>query len=131
MSDTNKKQTKLTLENLIAKKLQKNSTEKFTKNIYVSKLDGELTFEIPPFDDLLDYSDSMKTRDSKGVKQMYKTLCYDTCKMLHNKELLESYGVVEPYDIIDILFYDIDIMNVGEAITNARNPQAVTEEIKK
>lgn len=131
MNNTNKKQVKLTLEDLVAKKLQKNNNKVFDKNIYVSKLDGELTFEIPTFDELLGYSDDMQTRDSKGIKQMYRKLCYDTCKMLHDKELHKAYGVVDPYDIVDYMFYDIDIMTVGEAISEARNPKKVTEEIKK
>lgn len=131
MVDTNRKQVKVTLQDLINKKLQKNDNKRFNKSIYVEKIEGELVFEIPTFDELLEYSDEMETRNSKGVKQMYKKLCYDTCKMLHDKELHKAYGIVEPYDIIDFLFYDIDIMNVGEAISEARSPKKVTETVKK
>lgn len=131
MADTNKKEVKVTLQDLINKKLQKNDNKRFNKSIYVEKIDGELVFEIPTFDELLEYSDEMETRDGKAVKQLYRKLCYDTCKMLHDKELHKAYGVIDPYDIVDFLFYDMDIMRVGESISEARKPKKVTEAIKK
>lgn len=129
---TNAVAVKLTLTDLINKKLQKKSTEVKFKNIYVKKLDGELLFKIPTEDEVFDVLDEVQeNKSTKHIKEVYTKLIFRQCDTLHEKELLESYGITRGFDIVDILFSTSDIMNVGNALVGEVDLDDENEEIKK
>ena len=96
-----KKATKLTVEDLIAKKQQRELQQAGFKQVYIESLGGELEIEklpVPKYLGLLGDVDE----DSSALEnvQAQVSLIYESCPLLHNKALQEAYECVEPTDIV-------------------------------
>jgi hypothetical protein len=128
---TNTNAVKLTLTDLINKKLQKKSTEVKYKNVYVSKLDGELTFKIPTEDEMFSIIDELgEDKSTKHIKEIYTKMIYRQCDMLHEKDLTDAYGITRGFDIVEVLFTTNDILNTGNSIMDEANFDEKEQEIK-
>ena len=108
---------KVSLEQLIKKKLERDGKRDATKEIYVKSLDGEITFKNPSDTQRIEFADKTKTGSYVDMMEAYGKLIYDCCPMLHSKELQESIEVDYPYDTVKAIF-DI-LMFVPERKTRA------------
>lgn len=123
--------TKLTLQDLINKKLQRESTEVKFKEIYASKIDGNLVFKVPTEDEAYEYVDELEEdRSTKAIKIIYKKMIYNCCEILHNKELHEAYEIKDPIDIIDIMFKTKDILSIGNILIQESGVSEKEEKVK-
>lgn len=110
---------KLTLDSLIAKKIQKNDSKKQYKNYYVKSLDGELVIEKPDRVYALEIMDSMAKDDSvTGVYNICKDVIYNSVKILRDAELQRTYNCGSPDEIIDKLFAIDEVIELGTAIVD-------------
>lgn len=112
-----KEMKKLTLNDLLSAKMQKEKDKISFKDIYVNSLGGTLTFKKPSNDDILDTIDQIgDDQSTKVCVEAFKFLIYENCDMLHNDELLKEYEVVEPTEIVDKIFDIADIINTGNEL---------------
>ena len=115
------KAKKLTLEELIARKRQGDNDKFAVKEIYVSNLDGNIVLHKGSVAKVIDLMDSIENADSiKEGYEFQKQLIYMHCPIMHDKQLQDEYGCVEPYDIVDKLFGDNvgDVAKAAEEILN-------------
>jgi hypothetical protein len=128
---TNINAVKLTLQDVINKKLQKDSNEVKYIDIYASKLGGNLTFKIPTDDETFEIIDELgEDKSTKHIRDVYAKMIYRRCDMLHEKEVLEAYEITVGFDLVAILFSNKDIMTIGNAIVDATGFGEKEEEIK-
>jgi len=128
---TNIDAVKLTLQDIINKKLQKKSTEVKFKEIYTSKMDGKLIFKIPTEEEMFDIIDDLgENKKIKHIKDVYIKMIYRQCEMLHEKELLAAYDITRGFDIVEILFTTKDILSIGNTFMEESDFGDKEEEIK-
>lgn len=113
-----KKNTVLTLDQLIARKVQKDKNAIGFKDIYVKSLDGCLKFEKPTDDDVLQCMTDMgdNEKDIKRIYEAYKTLEYNCCPSLKNPKLQEAYEVKDFYSIVNKLFEVAEVLAIGSEL---------------
>ncbi|MBW9170780.1 hypothetical protein K2F43_06110 [Clostridium estertheticum] len=129
---TNTNDVLLTLDDLINKKLQKKSTEVKYETIRASKLKGNLKFRIPNDDEVFELMDDVRENNkTKALKATFIKLIYNQCPMLHEKTLLDAYGIDgNPEDIVDVLFNNADIFRIGNKFSSESDLDEKEEEIK-
>lgn len=110
--------TKVSLEQLIKKKLEKDGKINATKDIYVESLNGNITVKNPSDAQKIEHLDKRKTGNYIDMMEAYTKLIYDCCPMLHSKELQESIGVMYPYDTVKAIFDIDEIADIGVKIIN-------------
>ena len=121
---------KLTLNQLIANRIE-HEKKRTSKDISVRSLGGELTFEKPPNEVLLDLMDKVGDgSNARDAIQAFRELIYDSCQMLKSRELHEEYGIKDPYDIVDALFDLGDIVTVGTQLLEMTGLNAEDLDIK-
>ena len=109
---------KVSLEQLIRKKLEKDGKRDVTKEIYVKSLGGNITVKNPSDTQKIEFADKTKTGSYVDMMEAYGRLIYDCCPMLHSKELQESIGVNYPYDTVKVIFDMEEITEIGPKILN-------------
>lgn len=109
---------KVTLEQLIRKKLEKDGKRTATKDIYIESLDGNITFNNPTDTMRIEYSERVKSESYIDMIDAMVKLIYDCCPMLHSKELQESCEVDYPYDIVRAIFDISEITDLGIKLIN-------------
>lgn len=109
---------KVSLEQLIKKKLDKDSKKNATKDIYIESLGGYITFNAPSDAQKIEYSEKTKSESYIDMINSMERLIYDCCPMLHSKELQEQTGIDYPYDIVRAIFEIDEIMDLGVALMN-------------
>ena len=122
---------KATFQDLIAKKLQKESEQFKVKDIYVTSMDATLTFKKPTDDQILDITDEIG--DGTNTRKMiaeFKKLIYKTCDLLQDTKLHEELEIKDPLDIVSKLFDLSDIMEIGEQLTDFIGIKGKAEEVK-
>ena len=108
-----KKGTKLTLADLLRRKAEKDSKNE-VKRVYVESMGGELELKKLPLPKFLEMLDSVNENTGAGESlRIQMDIIYESCPILHNKELQEAYECVEPTDIVGRIFDD----NIGEIMT--------------
>lgn len=115
-----KKGTKLTLQDLMARKEQRARDSIEYKRVHVESLGGDLELKKIPLLKYLDLIGGMDENTSAGdALRSQIELIYECCPLLHNKELQEAYECVEPTDIVSKIFDDNfrEIMMVGATIS--------------
>lgn len=106
----------LTLEDIIAKKAEKEDSKKAFKNIYIKSLGGDLTFSKPTREDILDCMDAIDDETKvSSVYEGYKKIIYDNCEILKNKELQSAYGV-KFNEIVEALLEVGEVMSIGNEL---------------
>ena len=109
---------KVTLKQLIEKKLEKDGKKTATKDIYIKSLDGCITFNNPTDSARIEYSEKTKNGSYVDMVDGMVKLIYDCCPMLHSKELQESIDVDYPYDTVKAIFDVDEIMDLGVKLMN-------------
>ena len=110
--------TKVSLDQLIRKKLDKDNRRTATKEIYIESLDGNITFTNPSDSQRIEYSEKVKSGSYVDLIEGTTRLIYDCCPMLQSKELQESIDVSYPYDTVKAIFEIDEITNIGVKLSN-------------
>lgn len=110
---------KLTLDDLLKKKEQREKEKTEYKTVYVDSLGGELEVKKLPLSKFMTLIDDISENTGAGESlRIQMELIYECCPLLHNKELQEAYECTEPTDIVGKIFDDnlSDVMKVVGAI---------------
>lgn len=122
----------LSLDQLIAKKTQRDAAKVAYKNLMSKSLDGELVVKKPNRETAIEYMDDM-TSCNESVKEIYavcKTAVYNSIKMLQKTELHEAYNCSVPDQIVDELFEIEEVIEMGTKIIDW-NEEGVDEAKQK
>lgn len=107
---------KLTLDDLIAKKLDKSKGIK-SFPFHVESLEGELTVQVPDESYILDaighFGDE---NDMVGILKGYQELIYSSVSLFRKPELHTAYEVIEPTDIVAKLLTFNERMELGSKV---------------
>lgn len=122
---------KITLEQLIRKKLDKDEKKAATKEIYIESLGGYITFTAPSDAQRIEYSDKTKSGSYVDMISAMERVIYDCCPLLHSKELLEGIGVDYPYDSVKAIFDVDEIADIGLKLIRFFEPDEEEEEEKE
>lgn len=114
----NKEIKKVSLKQLIEKKLERDNKKTATKDIYIESLGGSITFNNPSDAARIEYSEKIKTESYVDTVDGMVKLIYDCCPMLHSKELQESIDVDYPYDTVRSIFDITEIADIGVKLIN-------------
>ncbi|MCH4891179.1 hypothetical protein EZV73_26610 [Acidaminobacter sp. JC074] len=117
MGDT-KASKVLSLNQLIAKKTQRDQAKLAYKNIESYSLEGELVAKKPDRESLLEYMEAM-TNAGESFIEIYgvcKDAVYNSIPVLKEQALQEAYGCVEPDSIVDELFEVEEVIELGTKI---------------
>lgn len=109
---------KVTLKELIEKKLERDNKKTATKDIYIESLGGSITFNNPSDAARIEYSEKVKSESYVDMVDGMVKLIYDCCPMLHSKELQESIEVDYPYDTVRSIFDVTEITDIGVKLIN-------------
>lgn len=109
---------KVSLKQLIEKKLEKDGKKTATKDIYIKSLGGNITFNSPSDSARIEYSEKTKSESFFDMIDGMVKLIYDCCPMLHSKELQESIEVDYPYDTVRAIFDITEITDLGVKLIN-------------
>lgn len=109
---------KVSLEQLIKKKLERDGKKMATKEVYVESLGGNITVNNPSDTAKIDFADKTKTGSYVDMMEAYTKLIYDCCPMLHSKELQESIEIDYPYDTVKAIFDTDEIASIGVKVLN-------------
>lgn len=121
MESTKKTETKgikVSLEQLIRKKLERDDKKSATKEIYIEAFGGNITFNNPSDASRVEYSENTKSGSYIDMIDAMVKVIYDCCPMLHSKELHESCEVDYPYDIVKAIFDIDEITDIGVKLIN-------------
>ena len=104
---------KVSLKQLIEKKLAKDGKKIATKDIYIESLGGNITFNNPTDSARIEYSEKVKSGSYVDMIEGMIKLIYDSCPMLRSKELQESIEVEYQYDTVRAIFDVDEISDIG------------------
>jgi len=109
-----KRNTKITLANIIARKEQMLEGKKKPKTaqLYVKSLDGEITISCP---DKALIKDIMDSDDDMDEYLLYQCVIEPNLK---DANLHKEFGCVEPTEIVNILFEQGEIKQISREIIN-------------
>ena len=112
---------KVSLEQLIKKKLEKDGKKNATKEIYVEALNGSITVTNPSDSQRIEFADKTKSGSYVDMMEAYEKLIYDCCPMLHSQELQKEIEVDEIADIgVKVLnFFESDEEDSDEKLKNS------------
>lgn len=95
-------------------------------------LERTLEFRTPTRDEFVRFYDDLAA-DTESQCKAYAHLIYDTCGLLHDKELHELLEIKDPYDVVEKLFSVQTILEIGQQL-NIKfdiNKGDVAESLKK
>ena len=105
---------KLTLEQLIARKL-KNEGQETVKEVELSCLGGSILIKKIPLPRIINSIADIENADGNKKFEAFTEIVYNCCPIMHEKKLQEAYECAEPTDIVCKLLND----DVGALITLA------------
>lgn len=109
---------KISLKQLIEKKLEKDGKKTATKDIYIESLGGSITFNNPSDAARIEYSEKARSGSYVDMIDGMVRLIYDCCPMLHSKELQENIDIDYPYDTVRAIFDISEITELGVKLIN-------------
>lgn len=131
-----KKLQRLTLDNIIAKKLEREKNEIKFKDIEVPSLGGTILFNKPDDDSVLETFEKIKDHedDLRLLDEAYTDLIYSSCptfKEIFNNKSLEDITV--PTDVVKSILILSDRLQIGNELIEMTNlgKSNAGEEIKK
>lgn len=127
-----KRDTKLTLADLIAKKAAKEAEQNRTVDIFVESLGGSITVQNPKKNVVY------KTIDMTGESaedNMYANayLVYNSISLFQDKSLHEAYEVKDPIEIVEKLLLPVELKQVADKIMELagfNKPEDTIENVK-
>lgn len=126
------KSKKVSLKDLIAKKLQKDERKNKAKEIYIKSLGGSVDFYIPDERHALETADMLKDDNFSNIYEASKNIIYHSCKMLRNPELHEQLKIVDPISVVSEIFDINEIIEIGSELLEfaGLTDKGLNEEIK-
>lgn len=124
------RQTKLTLDELIRRKMQiqEAKRQRKTKELYIESLDGTITLTEPTKELMVDVTNM--DGDSYSINKYVVYNCVsEPC--LKSKELQECYECIEPSDIVDKLFSYGEVMQIGTHLNELAGLTTGVSEVEK
>lgn len=104
-------------DDLIARKIQRETEKGASKEITVPSMGKTLNFERPSDTEVIAFMDEINSAAGvSGVYAMYKNMIYQCCPALHAEKLREALGVVDPTDTVPKIMDPADVMEVGEKL---------------
>lgn len=97
------KSTKITLDQLIARKTQSEGDKLKLKEVYSEELGGTLTIKKLPLNKFFNIRDQI----GQTTEEAFRANCmlvYESCDIFHDSELIKLYNCAEPYDLIPKIF---------------------------
>ncbi len=95
---------KITFEQLIRRREQREEEKSKVIEIYVESMDGTLLFNKLSEDEILNIYDETDTKNTSSLIESARKIIYLSCPLLQDKKLLGELGVVDPFDVPKILF---------------------------
>ena len=122
----------MNLDELIAKKLQKDKSRLTFKEIEVPSYEGTLLFERPTDEEMLECMSNVGDgTDMVVIVDAYDKLIYNCCPTLKKTELHEQLSIADPRDVVKTLFDLSDRMFLGNELTEFSGIGDIKEKIKK
>ena len=122
---------KATFQDLIAKKLQRENDKLKITEVVVPSMGKALVFKKPSDDVLVNLIDDIGDgKDMHAIVGAYKRLIYMTCTALQDQKLHSELDVVDPYDVVDVLFDVTDVMQIGAALSDFVGLGGVGDDVK-
>ncbi len=109
---------KVSLEQLIKKKLEKDGKKNATKEIFVESLNGNITVTNPSDSQRIEFADKTKSGSYVDMMDAYSKLIYDCCPLLHSGDLQKEIEVDYPYDTVKAIFDTDEIAEIGVKVFN-------------
>lgn len=133
MSNPNQKRdVKLTLSALIAKKADKEAARNRSEDMYIESLGGCITIDVPIRSILYKAIDMTgDTTESQVYANMF--IIYNAVSLFRNPELLEAYDIKDNVEIVDRLLTIAEIREVAERVLELAGfskPEEVKQEQK-
>lgn len=123
---------KVSFDDLLRKKLLVD--EKKSETIDIEVFEGKaLTFKRLPEERIFDIIDGFdSSRTTKAADELIRTIIYECCDELHNEELHRKLGVVDPLDIVTLLFDHAERTRIGEELVRflKLDGEGIEEKIK-
>jgi len=110
--------TKVSLEQLIRKKLERDNRKNATKEVYIKSLNANLVVKNPSDTQKIEFADATKSGSYVDMMEAYVRLIYDCCPTLQSKELQDSIEVNYPYDTVKAIFDTEEIAEIGLKVLN-------------
>ena len=113
-----KKLQRVTLEQLLAAKMQREKDKLTVKEIEVPSLGGTLLFKRPSDESIFDAVNAIgkDEDDMRTIMDEMARIIYECCDFFHDKEVYEAMEVGDPIDIVYSTMTKMDIMQVGETV---------------
>lgn len=109
---------KVSLEQLIKKKLEKDGKKNATKEIFVESLNGNITVTNPSDSQRIEFADKTKSGSYVDMMDAYSKLIYDCCPLLHSGDLQKEIEADYPYDTVKAIFDTDEIAEIGVKVFN-------------
>ncbi|KQX69228.1 hypothetical protein [Paenibacillus sp. Root444D2] len=126
----NKRNTKLVLADLIAKKLDKENKRNKTEEYNIESLGGAVIIKVPEEGVLLKAIDMLKDESITGVMEAYVYLIYNSIDLFQNTELHKEYEVQVPTDIVYKLLELSERLRLGNYIFEFSGANNIEENVK-
>lgn len=124
------KNKKLTLEDLVTRKLQKDNDKFMVKEIFIDSLGGSLLFKKLKNSRILQLIDEIEDNKTSEMYQVSVEMIYESCEMLQNPELHKKCEIVDPLDIVPALISIKEILEIGSQLIEFFGFKEKIEEIK-
>lgn len=113
-----KKITRMTLDDIVKAKLQKEQDRLTVKDIEVPSIGKALTFRRPTRTEICDFMDriTQTEQQTEEMLEVFQNLIYACCDALHSQELFEQMGIEDPGEIVPAIMDDADILLVGDEV---------------
>lgn len=112
-----KKLKRLTLDQIIAAKEQKEKDRLAVKEIEIPSMGGTLLFRRPTDEQIFDFVDNIKDDDStQNTCDNYASIIHACCEELRDPKLYEEIETDHPVDIVYKVMDANDIITVGDAV---------------
>lgn len=127
-----KKDIKLTLADLIAKKAEKEAQQNKIEDIYIESLGGSITIQSPSKSIVYKAIDMTTDKiEDKMLANCY--LIYNSVKDFQKPELHEAYEIKDPLQIVEKLLEPFEINEVANKImelSGFSKPEQIEEDLK-
>ncbi|SMG58198.1 hypothetical protein [Paenibacillus aquistagni] len=121
---------RLTLADLVAKKLQKQEKKRKTKDYFVPSLEGNVLIEQPEEAIVLKSMDMMGDGNLTSIVAAYDYLIYNSIAVFRDPELHKEYEIIDPIDIVSALLELNERFQIGEAITKMSGIEDLGNDVK-
>lgn len=127
----------LTLDDLIAKKIQRDKDKFKVKEIHISGTGKAMFFKKISERKMLDMLDRLEMKEdsttptTSSAYDVFTKLIYESCDALHDTKLHEKLEIVDPYDTVEKIFTYNEVLDIGSQLLELNNIGENQNKIKK